>query len=145
MSAISGFRQAVYDRLSGDAALSAAIVAVYGDVAPQTADGGSESAFPYVVIGLTDFDGYHDARASGFDVLMRLHSWSRASGSMECRDIQDLIYAALHRAEGSLTISGHSVLLIDRESSFVQMEDHDGSFHGVCEYRALITRNTADY
>lgn len=145
MGLTSDWDAAIHGQLDGDVALSAAVTGIYAGVAPQAADSGDPSAFPYVVIDDTDFLEYHTSTESGFEVIMRLYTISRSPGRKETRDIQDLIYAALHRRQSSLSVAGHSVLFIDREGSTVEEPtDADGSWRGVCEYRALVTRNAAD-
>jgi hypothetical protein len=139
MGVKSDWDQAVHGVLSGDAALGAVIDAVYTGVAPQNC------AFPYVYIDRTDFTEYSDASHTGFEVFMRIITVSRSPGRKETVDIQDLIYDALHRQEDSIIVPGHSVLTIDRDSSDPEEPgDVDGAFQGVCEYRALVTKNAAD-
>lgn len=145
MGVTSDWDKAVQNQLAGDVALSAAVKGVYAGVAPQAADSGDASAFPYVIIDDTDFVDYHTATESGFEIFMRIYTISRSPGRKEVRDVQDLIFAALHRQEDSLSVSDHSVLFIDREGSTVDEPlDADGSWRGVCEYRAIVTRNAAD-
>lgn len=145
MGVTSDWDKAVQNRLAADAGLSAAVVGVYAGTAPQAADSGDPAAFPYVVIDDTDFGDYHTATESGFEIIMRLYTFSRSPGRKEVRDVQDLIYSALHRQEALLAVSGHTVLFIDREGSTVDEPlDADGAWRGVCEYRAIVTRNAAD-
>jgi hypothetical protein len=145
MGVTSAWDAAIVTRLEASAPLVAAVVGVYAGVAPQAADSGALSAFPYIVIDDTDFVDYHTASESGFEIFMRVYTFSRSPGRKETRDIQDLIYDALHRQQGNLSVTGHSVLLIDREGSTVDdAGDTDGSWRGVCEYRALVTKNAAD-
>lgn len=145
MGVTSEFDKAVQNLLEADAALAAAVTGVYAGVAPQAGDSSDGSQFPYIVLDDTDFIDYHTATESGFEVLLRLYTISRTPGRKETRDIQDLIYDALHRQHASLSVTGHSVLFIDREGSTVDEPlDADGSWRGVCEYRAIVTRNAAD-
>jgi len=145
MGVTSDFDKAVQNLLAADVGLSAAVVGVYSGVAPQATDSGDPSAFPFVVIDDTDFVEYHTASETGFEVLMRIYTISRSPGRKQVRDIQDLIFTALHRQENSLSVSGHTVLFIDRDGSTVDEPlDADGSWRGVCEYRAIVTRNAAD-
>lgn len=137
--------KAVQNLLAADSALSGVLVGVYDGIAPQTADSGDPAAFPYLVISDVDFIEYHDDGRSGFEVLTRIETYSRDAGRKECRDITDMLYTALHRQQDSLSVDGHSVLLIDRIASTVEdPNDADGSFEGVCDYRAIVTKNAAD-
>jgi hypothetical protein len=115
-------------------ALSALNLRVY-DSAPQQTDGASLAVFPYVEVGAVAMAPFDTKDRSGFDVVARIHTRSRAAAMRETKDIQGAIYARLHN--GSLTISGQSLILLQRESSFVSRAA-DGSFHGICEYRGII-------
>lgn len=138
MGVTSAWDAAVYGALSGDAPLTA-VAAVYTGVAPQN------SAFPYVLIDRTDFTEYSDSTHTGFEVFMRIVTVSRSPGRKQTRDIQDLVYNVLHRQADALSVSGHTVVNIDRDSSDPEDPgDVDGAWRGVCEYRALLTKNTAD-
>lgn len=145
MGVTSAWDAAVIARLKASGPLVAATAGIYAGVAPQAADSGTPGAFPYVIIDDTDFLDYHTSSESGFEVFMRVYTFSRSPGRKETRDVQDLIYDALHRQQDNLSVSGHSVLLIDREGSTVDEPlDADGSWRGVCDYRALITKDAAD-
>lgn len=144
MGVTSAWDNAVIDRLKADATLVAATSGIYAGVAPQANDSGVVID-PWVVVDDTDFLDYHTATESGFEILMRIYTFSLSPGRKECRDIQDLIYDALHRQQANLTVSGHTVLFIDREGSTVEEPvDVNGSFRGVCEYRAIVTKDAAD-
>lgn len=149
MGVTSEWDLAVYNQLTGNTALMAVVQGVYAGVAPQAADSSDPSAFPYVVIDDTDFVDYHTATETGFEVFMRIYTVSRSPGRKEARDVQDLIFAALHRQQAAInadgSVAGHSILFIDREGSTVEEPvDADGSWRGTCEYRAIVTRNAAD-
>lgn len=145
MGVRSEWDKAVQNLLAADAGLSAAVVGVYTGQAPQAADSGLSSAFPYVVIDDTQFLEDHTSTETGYDIDMRIFTVSRSRGRKEVRDIQDLIEAALHRQQASLSVAGHSVLFIDCDGSTVDEPiDADGSWRGECIYRAKITRNAAD-
>lgn len=137
------FKEAIHGLLTSNTALMNAVVGIY-DVAPQQADSGVASAFPYITYGIFDLVEYHTATESGFDVMMRMHTWDRASSSARTEDVQDRLFAALHRQHAGLSVTGYSVLYIDREGSFVEDRDPQGQWHGICEYRSLFMRNAAD-
>jgi hypothetical protein len=122
---------ALFDRLSSTLI---GVAGVY-DRAPQAADSGAASAFPYVTIGnviLTELD---TQTKNGWSALCRVHTYSRSGEHTETKGIQGQIYDALHRAP--LTISGALNYSCKREDSDV-LDDMDSKVHGVCEYRALI-------
>jgi hypothetical protein len=105
------------------------------DVAPQSADGGSATPFPYVAIGTIVLGQFDTARENGFDFAARIHTRSRTTSMMECKTVQGQIYALLHNA--ALSVVGANFILMQRETSDC-LRAQDGTFHGVCEYRGLI-------
>ena len=128
MSAETEVQKALYLALAGVG------LQVY-DVAPQTADGGSAAAFPYIEVGEIVLSEFDTASETGFDFTARIHTRSRSKSHAEAKGIQGQIYARLHR--GSLSITGFNFIQLARESSRCDRVS-DGSFHGVCEYRGLI-------
>ena len=105
------------------------------DFAPQSEDGASLATFPYVEIGYIAAGEWDTDTELGFDATARIHTYSRTGSTFECRTIQGQIYAALHRAE--LTITGQNAIFMSREMSDCTRLP-DGSYHGVCEYRTLL-------
>lgn len=128
------FQKGLYSALTGDAALMAVAQEVY-DVAPQAADGGAAGVFPYITIGMAVTTEDDTGSTLGHSVLARIHTWSRSGSTAECKQIQGLIYDALHNQ--ALTVTGFTVYSVLRETSDM-IRDADGLFHGVCEYRVLI-------
>lgn len=131
MAAEVEVQRALYGALSGLG------LRVY-DSAPQSADGGSVAAFPYVEVGAIVMAEYDTTTDTGFDFVARVHVRSRSASMMEAKTLQGQIYSRLHL--GDLTIAGHTLILLRRETSDVT-RIADGSFHGVCEYRGLVTKN----
>lgn len=121
---------ALYDRLTG-----ASIGASVYDTAPQAADGGDASVFPYVTIGRVLMSEGDTQTKTGHSALIRIHTWSRTGSMLECKTVQGAIYTALHKAE--LIITGFNNFSLLRESTDC-LSNQDGKIHGVCEYRALI-------
>jgi hypothetical protein len=131
MSAETAVQGAVYARLGGS---SLGVNGIY-DTAPQAADGGDTSAFPYVTMGRMIFTESDTWETTGFAAQIRIHTFSRSGSMLEARTIQGKIYDALHKSE--LTVSGFNNVSLLREDSDC-FADQDGKIHGVCEYRALI-------
>lgn len=115
-------------------ALTGAGLRVY-DFAPQAADGASTGTYPYVEIGHIIASQWDTNTEDGFDVVCRIHTYSRSGSAMECRTIQGTIYDTLHKA--AMAVTGQATIFLDREMSDCTRSP-DGSFHGVCEYRALL-------
>ncbi len=105
------------------------------DVGKQTADGASQTPFPYIEIGAIVMSEFDTASETGFDFVARVHTRSRSGSMAETKTIQGQIYSLLHR--GTLNVTGARFILIQRESSDC-LRETDGSFHGICEYRGLI-------
>lgn len=145
MGVLTDLRIAIYTQLNGDGALMLVAQGVHAKRAPQQPDSGSDGVFPYVVIDDVQQAEYSDRGHTGFEFFIRILTVDRDAGEKRAVLVQDLIYDALHRREDSLSVPGHSVLTIDRDSSLVEQPvTWDGSFTGVCEYRALITKDAAD-
>ncbi len=105
------------------------------DAAPQAKDGGSDAGFPYVVIGAIVPAKWDTARETGFEVAMRIHTWSRSNAMLEAKGLQVKIYEALHRQE--FPIDGFTVVLCDRETTSCERSP-DRGFHGICTYRCVV-------
>ena len=134
MAAEFDFQAAIYSKLSGAAAITALTSTV---VDFGTDDEDQSLAYPYVSIGDAIFAEWDTDNTTGFDVLLRVHSYSDSSSAKECKQMQAAIYATLHRQ--GLTVSGYETLFMDRESSSI-LRTSLGAFHGVCEYRALLSK-----
>lgn len=126
------YQRALFLRI--DAAKSSlGVVGVY-DMAPQSADGGNASAFPYVTIGQILINQLDTQTRNGFQMTARIHTYSRTGTMRECKQIQAGIYALLHRQP--LTVTGFNsfeLLRTDSECNPLQ----DGRTHGICEYIGL--------
>lgn len=128
MSFSLAIQAAIYQRLTNYAPLN---VPIYDDV-PQGA------AFPYITIGddtLTEWD--QDA-CLGADATLTLHVWSRERGRKQTKQIQGLLYDALHRYP--LTVNGaHAVdCLWEMSESFLDPDGH--TRHGVSRFRITLQR-----
>lgn len=136
MSAETEIQKAVYTALNGNSAFMALVRGLY-DAPPQFSDGGSAANFPFTTVGSISPAEYDTQSKTGFDAVIRLHSFSRSSSMKQVKEIQGAAYNVLHL--GSLTMTGYRLVIMRRETSDVQ-RDSDGSFHGVCDYRALIEK-----
>ncbi len=130
MSAENEIQKTIYTVL--DAALS---VDVY-DKAPQGTDSGDLSAFPYVTIGEDTINVWDTATESGFTATVMIHTWSRAEGRKETKDLQGLIYDALHKQ--TLSVTGYHFIGSDFEQSTSFLDADGETRHGVQTFRILI-------
>ena len=106
------------------------------DRVPQERNPGSGSLYPCVVIGVRVSTESNTDDTLGQTVITRIHTHSRSGSSKEVEYMQDAIYDALQGATFILT--GWDMLMIDREQSDIT-QVAEGRFHGVCEYRTLLT------
>lgn len=96
----------------------------------------ADAAFPLVGIsGGQELAADADC-IPGLQVMLDVHVWSRAVGSVECRRIAGFVRAALHDA--ALTVDGWRLIdLKHRDTRF--LADPDGiTSHAVVTVRALI-------
>ena len=135
MSFAIAVQTAVYQRLTGYAPLMAVIQGVYDNV-PQPDDSGSAADFPYVTIGDDSVVEWCDDTKSGADILVNIHTWSRARGRKETKIIQGHIFDALHRY--ALSVSGYHNVGIDFESDQSFMDVDGFTRHGVSVFRIII-------
>jgi hypothetical protein len=107
------------------------------DSAPQAADGGATTGYPFVEVGFISLAPFDTANSTGFDAVARIHTRSRSGSMAECKAIQGQIYGRLHR--GALAVTGYQTITIQRELTRCDRMP-DNSFHGVCEYRVLLDK-----
>lgn len=110
--------------------------AVY-DAVPFLPEAAPATNFPYCVIGDDIAVAWDTDDATGADVQVTLHFWSKASGFKEVKALMGQAYAELHRQ--TLTLSGYRIVdcLLDFSEA---MRDPDGvTRHGVQRYRLRMT------
>lgn len=129
-------QQALYSALSGASAVTD-LCGTIVDFGPRAED--ASGIFPYIAFGQFILGEWDTDRKDGFDVAVRIHTYSNAGGAKECRQIQDAIYSTLHRQ--AVAVTGYDDVLIYREDSQI-LQTTSGAFHGVCEYRALLRKTT---
>lgn len=139
-------QEAIYDKLIGDNTLKSALApnvqdstkgAIYDNV-PQAVDSGSDSVFPYVTIGDDTMLDWDTDTSQGKEATLTIHVWSRYRGRKEVKEIQGIIYDALHLS--NLIITGyHSVLMLSEFSE--TLLDPDGlTRHGVQRFRLIVEK-----
>lgn len=105
---------------------------LYTGRAPQNA------AYPYAVLGDDTAVDWSTKTEDGQEITVTIHCWSRKAASMvECKQMMAALYAALHKAEFS--VSGQD--LVSCRFDFGQViEEPDGqTFHGVARYRLHLS------
>jgi len=130
MSFESAIQTTVYTVLN-----TALSVSVYDNV-PQPSDGGSKTDYPYITIGEDVLTVWDTATESGTSASITVHTWSRAKGRKETKDLQGLIYSALHKQ--ALSVSGYQFIGCDWESSQSFLDSDGDTRHGIQTFRILI-------
>ena len=128
-------QQAIYDTLTGNVPLMAAVVSVSDNV-PQPSDAGDAANFPYITIGedvLTDISTDLELMAQ---VSITIHLWSRATGRKETKTIQGLIYDALNRA--NIVQAGYKFININQVQCDSRLESDGFTRHGIQTYNLLL-------
>lgn len=143
MSFESAIQTAVFERLRDYAPLAGVLAthgslggpAIYDDV-PQAAQAENSDAFPFVTIGSDTHNANDTDDSAGSDSTITINSWSRFRGRSEVKQIQALIYDALHRVE--LDLGALSLTTIEWEYSEAITENDGRTRHGVQRFRILI-------
>lgn len=129
MSVYSALQTAIYNRLSGDATLAS-----YGvNVADVTSD---NRAYPLVQIGEDEFQDFSSHTFDGFDVRIRIHTWTQAHGMKTCKQIQDRIYALMH--EWDPQINGQKRVSLRLTLSRANLDPDGRTIHGIDEFQLLL-------
>lgn len=123
-------QKAVYQTLSADAAIKAAV----GDPARIFDDPPPDALFPYLTLG--------EARASdwkgvegGLEHDLRLYVFSRYAGRREVKRILSAVYDALH--EAALTLAGHDLVNIRFVFADAFRRTDGETYQGVARFRAV--------
>jgi len=124
----------IYTALKEDAPLSALVVGVY-DNPTQAGDPADDSLFPFVTISDGTSQPWDTDTERGDECIAQVHVWSRASHSLEAKQIQDAIYGALHR--GTISIAGSVFIGSDYITQTVQRDADGVTRHGIQEFRII--------
>jgi hypothetical protein len=128
-------QDAIYDHLTGNVALMAAVVAVYDNV-PQPEDAGADSDFPYVTIGEDNHVAIDTDTELMDQVSITIHTWARRSGRSQIKQIQGLISTSLNRS--NLLASGYKFINIARVDSQSFLDSDGFTRHGVQTFNLMI-------
>jgi len=118
--------------LKGDAPIMAIANNVYDQI--PTSPFGSKTA--YISLGPVDSVEDDADCITGVSVTAQLDIWSRAVGSLECKNLTDLVRKKLHRA--SLALSDNA--LVDIRVTLTRVfRDPDGiTTHGVIQVTTMV-------
>lgn len=127
-SAALELQRALYEALTGDAALMAAIAGVWDHV-PETAQR------PYVVIGESFLRDWSMKGLAGHEHRLTLHAYSQAAGQSQTHVL--LAHIGRILAAASLHMPTHHLVGLWPLSSRVLKPGDGLSHHGIAEFRAL--------
>lgn len=95
-----------------------------------------KSTFPYVVVGEGTATRDDTDDMVGAEHTVEIHAWSRYRGRRQVKEMQQEIYAALHRASMSVSDAIYIDCNLEFEETFL---DPDGiTRHGVQRFRVLL-------
>ncbi len=135
MSFEIAIQQSIYNTLTANVPVASAVISINDDV-DQPIDSGSADDFPYIVIGDDSVVEWDTDTELGADATIVIHTWSRQRGKKETKEIQGLIYNALHRA--NLTVTGYTLVGIDWIDSQTFLDGDGKTRHGVQTFRITI-------
>ena len=101
----------------------------------QVADPSDDTAFPFITLSDGTASPWDTDTERGDDATVVVHVWSRASHSLESKQIQGAIYNVLHR--GTISITGSVFVGCDYLSQTVQRDPDGITRHGVQEFRIV--------
>ena len=128
---------AVYNYLSADLDLMALIRGIY-DNPQQIKKPESSAEFPFLTIGDDSLKPWDTDTEVGFDCEITIHTWSMASNWLECKQIQDAVYTALHRNEFSR--SGFDFVGCDLVTQDAQRDQDGITIHGIQTFKIIFER-----
>jgi len=128
MDSMWQLQKAIYDQLSGDAALGVLVNGIY-DYVPE----GSQS--PYVVIGDMKSQGWYNLSSAGTEIDVVIETYDRNRGSKNSLEIMSRICTLLHNV--ALVLTGHNLVSIRFDSSSVIQEKDGLTYKGVARFKAV--------
>jgi hypothetical protein len=124
---------AIYQRLINDPVVSSFVNGrVYDDV-PASA------VFPYVTIAPVDSVEDDADCITGLEVAQQIDCWSRAKGSLECKDLVDAVRATLH--DYDLDLATNALVFFQCRSSAVRRDPDGITKHGILGFEGVIERH----
>ena len=124
-------QQAVFAALNADSGLAVLLgnpARIYDHAPPA-------SAFPYLVLGEATGIPFDAKTENGMEQTLTLHTWSRTRGLKETKEVMAAVTNALD--DQSLSVSGHTLLLLRFEFGTTSLENDGLTRHGVQRFRAI--------
>lgn len=134
MSSFSHYhlQTAIYQALTGDAALMSLVTAVY-DRPPQG------TGFAYITIGESAGSDWSSKTTGGMEHIIAVHVWSREGGRRQAAVIMERVHTLLHRAD--VAVSGQTLVMMRFVASEIVLENDGWTYHGVMQFRVLLEAN----
>ncbi len=129
-SAAFALQQAIFSKLTNDAATAAALggARIYDDV-PTRAE------FPFLTFGQSVERDWSTGSDLGYEHTITLHAWSRGRGRKEAQAVIAAARDALH--DQDLALTGHRLINLRHEHSEVRRDNDGETFHGIVRFRAV--------
>lgn len=126
---------AIFDKLKNSVQLGALIKGIY-DNPRQIKKPESNDEFPFITIGNDTVRPWDTDTELGTDADVTIHVWSRANHRLECKQIQDAIYNALHRQE--ISITGRNFVGCDMVNQDAQRDEDGLTIHGIQTFKLIF-------
>lgn len=123
------YQKRVYEILSASPALTAIVGTRIYDRVPDDAQ------FPYVVIGVAEFNGRDSHTHSGWTASITLAAWTQNLGRNQAFQILEIIETLLHNQ--TLGANGWHELSFRRDFSRVLAQDDNVTYEGVLRFNLL--------
>lgn len=126
----SALQQAIFERLSADATLTALL----GE--HRVHDRLIEKAtLPHILFATIDSRDWSTSTESGEEHTLRLEVWSDENGKREAQSIMAAVKAALH--DRALTLAGHRLVNLRLVSSTLKREPKSRRHEAILTFRAV--------
>lgn len=124
----------IYGRLSGFAGLTSLVsTRIYSDV-PQ------QASFPYVKISIPNSEDFSTKNASDYNHKVRVQVFSRQASPKEAIDVREQVFLALDRQEENITVTGATVVRIQKDQLSTLLEDVEG-WQAVIQFDCTVQSN----
>jgi hypothetical protein len=124
--------QGIITRLKAYAGLTALVSTRIYSIVPQ------QTAFPYVVVSMRS-NPFDTKDVTGLNTIIRVQGFSRQMSYDEALNIRNQVMVALERQEANITISGFTLVKLDKGALCDIITEDDGiTRQSIIEFDALI-------
>jgi len=129
MDAISSLRQALYQHLTADAAITSLIAGRVYDEPPRA------PTFPFLTLGEVRLSDASTGSGPMSEQALTLHLFSQQGGLAEAQAVTGALIACLD--DVSLTLAGHALVNLRFTLADLRRESDGRSYHAIVRFRAL--------